>query len=153
MSLGHRLWITDTQLSPSLNHQQRNYRMFFAVSTPSFATNPDTGGFSLALVPRGNFLSPRHQIPCHLSQPTYLFALDLPNKGRLPIAFLWALPWDSAPFVLPPFRRSSRWGGLRPWAQTTMRLKKHWLWSKSNMVPNPALAIISHMSWGELLVT
>lgn len=40
-------------------------------------------GFFVSLVPL-NLLSLRHQILRHLSLPTYLFALELPNTGRLP---------------------------------------------------------------------
>ena len=38
-----------------------------------------------------NLLSLRHQILCHLSLPTYLFALALPSTGRLP---QFAFPWE-----------------------------------------------------------
>ena len=79
-------------------------------------------GFFVALVPGLNLLSLGHQILCHLSLPTYLFALDLPNKGRLP---QFSFPWEPALefcSLCPSFSvmRHGQQSGVRLWEQYTM---------------------------------
>lgn len=62
-----------------------------------------------------NLLSRRHQILCHLSLPTYLFALGRPNTGWLP---QFSFPWEPAlEFSFSPsfsFMQPGQWG----WSET-----------------------------------
>lgn len=104
----------------------------------------------MALVPL-SLLSLGHQIICHLSMPTYLFALDLPNTGRLP-QFLF--PWEPAlefcslsPSLSCAVASGVEWDfeSSVPWQ------KEHRLWSKSDLAQNSASDIISHMPLGEFL--
>lgn len=95
-----------------------------------------------------NLLSLRHQILCHLSLPTYLFALDLPQHSAAPPARLplgtrleFCSPSPSFPFMCPGSGVEWDFESSIPWR------KGHRLWSKSDLAPNPASAIISHRPW------